>query len=154
LSFLNVEGAGTVGAAQLMKEPPMAFGGWHLFTVETQPGAQSVKLLVDGRSHGTRDRGISAIHLEEFLLGARHYSNTGGPPFAQGFFDGDIAEFLLYNRALDSAQRGSVERYLQQKYEAWLPRSASASEQTSASAANDLASGANAPMAPARLEIR
>ena len=154
LSYLNVEGSGGAGAGQLLQGSLMAFGAWHVFTLETQPGAQSVRLVVDGRSQRARDRGISVIRLDEFVLGARHYSNSGGVPFTQGFFDGDIAEFLLYSRALTSAESRSVERYLGQKYSSWLPSSAALAVQTDLPATGGDSVAAKAPLEPAPLEIR
>jgi hypothetical protein len=81
-----------------------------------------VRLFVDGKAHRARDRQNSLIHLDEFVLGARHYSNSGEPPYTQGFFHGDIAEFLFYNRTLTIPERVSVEGYLNKKYGQLLNR--------------------------------
>lgn len=122
VSFLNVESSGVNGAAQLLAGPGFAFGGWHTFTVECEAAAQGVRLFIDGKAQGARDRQISAIRLNEFVLGARHYSNTGEPPHTQGFFHGNISEFILYSRRLSETERTSVERYLNQKYGSLLGR--------------------------------
>ena len=153
LSFISAEGKGAGGAAQLLKGPPLPFGAWHVFALESQPGAQSVRLFVDGRNLGVRDRGLSVLGLDEFVLGARHFSNSGGVPFTQGFFDGDIAELLLYNRVLAGAERASVQSYLFQKYSSWLPSPAALAQAESAAASHD-AVASKAPLEPAPLEIR
>ncbi len=119
-SYLNVEGNGTVGAAQMLNRPPLAFGSWHVLSLESQTGTKSVRLFLDGKIQGVRDRGDSTLRLGEFVLGARHFSNTGEPPHTQGFFDGDIAEFLLYGRLLTEPERAAVEQYLSEKYAALL----------------------------------
>ena len=122
VSYLNAEGSGFSGGAQLLPASAKPFGGWHIFTLQAQPGFRSVRLFLDGRSQGDRDRGASRIHFDEFVLGARHYSNETEPPFVQGFFHGEIAEFLLYNRALTEPERASVESYLNKKYGLLLNR--------------------------------
>jgi putative heme-binding domain-containing protein len=120
LSVINSEGAGFGGAASLWSGPPSPFGKWHTFALANQPGARGVRLFVDGAAIGARDRQPGLLRCGTFVLGARHYSNTGEPPFTQGFFHGDIAEFLLYGRTLDEPERATVEKYLAAKYAALL----------------------------------
>ena len=120
LSFLNAEGAGIGGAASLWSGPPVPFGKWHTLALTSQPGLHGVQLFVDGLPLGARDRQPSLLRLDTFVLGARHYSNSGEPPFTQGFFQGDIAELLLYGRILPDADRSAVEKYLSAKYAALL----------------------------------
>jgi hypothetical protein len=122
MSFLNVEGSGAAGAAQLLRSSALPFGGWHLFSLESKPGKQGIRLSVGGKVEGTRDRQESAIALHEFVLGARHYSLSSEPPYVQGFFPGSIAEVLLYNRNLKAEEKTSVEQYLQEKHAALLSR--------------------------------
>ncbi|MEW6158321.1 MAG: ThuA domain-containing protein, partial [Verrucomicrobiota bacterium] len=52
--------------------------------------------------------------------GCRHYSNTSDPTFDSGFFHGDIAEALLFNRALPDHERAELDSYLQTKHAALL----------------------------------
>lgn len=118
LSVLNVESAGSVGFRDLLgpgflnaSERP--FGGFHVFTTRSKPGKGGTEVFLDGFRGGARDRTESTIALEHIVIGARLYSNDGGqPPHAQGFFDGAIAEVLLYNRALSDAERRGVEQAL------------------------------------------
>src|SRR5262245_25422030 len=116
LSFLNSEGAGSGGAQSLWTGPPVPLGAWHEFTLTSQPGSPGVRLFVDGSPRGSRDRQPSLMRLDTFVLGARHYSNSPEPPFTQGFFDGDLAELLLYGRVLGDAERSGIEQHLAKKH--------------------------------------
>jgi putative heme-binding domain-containing protein len=120
LSILNAEGGGFGGVASLWTGPPALFGKWHSLTLVNQPGPQQVRLHFDGATFGARDRQPGLLKCDTFVLGARHYSNSGEPPFTQGFLHGDLAEFLLYGRALDESERTAVEKYLSTKYAALL----------------------------------
>jgi putative heme-binding domain-containing protein len=122
LTRLNAEGAGFGGEQDLLAGPPLDFGAWHLFSLVVEPGPGKVRLFVDGRPRGSRDRASAGLRMDEFVLGARHYSNTPEPPATQGHFHGSIAEFLLYNTALAETNRGAVERYLLGKYGLLLNR--------------------------------
>jgi len=124
MSFVNAEGGGAVGAAQLRQGPPLLFGGWHVFALESQPGSRGVRLSIDGQAEGSRERRDSVIALDEFVLGGRHYSLSGGPPQVQGFFHGDIAEVLLYRRVLTAAEGALVQDYLKRKHTQLLSRPA------------------------------
>jgi putative heme-binding domain-containing protein len=112
---LNVEGAGFVGAANLLG-PPVGFGGLHRLTMTVPEGAGEVALFLDGRPAGKRPRAASVLRADQFLVGARFYSNEARPPYPRGFFDGDLAEVLVYDCALPAAERQSVEKYLAEKY--------------------------------------
>jgi putative heme-binding domain-containing protein len=122
LSFVNAEGSGFNGAVQLMRGSGLAWGSWHVLALESQAGPGAVRFFIDGKAPGTRDRQDSVIRLDEFVLGARHYSNTREPPHVQGFFHGDIAECVLYSRALKDAEKAAVENYLKAKYGLLLRR--------------------------------
>jgi putative heme-binding domain-containing protein len=113
---LNVEGAGFGGAVNLLTEAS-PFATLRTLTVTSQPGAAGVKLFLDGKPQGHRDRAPnSSLHMDQLVLGARCYSNEPRPPYIQGFFEGDIAEVLIYDRALSDADRRTVEQYLSAKY--------------------------------------
>ena len=120
LSVLNAEGAGSVGAINLLPNRVFDFGRWHSLVVATQPGAGGTQLFIDGQPQGQRDRGALEMRMDELTLGARCYSNSAEPPFAQGFLEGDIAELLVFNRTLTGPERSLVEKYLAQKYAALL----------------------------------
>jgi len=112
---LNVEGRGFTGAQDLF---PGAFPFGLMHTLTIMSDAVSVRLWLDGLPQGRRPRSAGAPMPDEFTLGARHYSNTAEPPFTQGFFNGDIAEVLLYSRVLSEGERTEVERYLGSKHTA------------------------------------
>jgi putative heme-binding domain-containing protein len=120
LSFVNAEGAGCVGAVSVWNGQPVLFGQWHTLALANRPGPQSVRFYLDGTPLGARDRQPGLLKCDTFVLGARHYSNSGEPPFTQGFFQGDLAEVLLYGRALEESERSTVEKYLAAKYAALL----------------------------------
>ena len=113
---VNVEGAGMPGQRNLRTQPG-AFGRWQVLTVTSQPGTNGTRLFVDGAGQGRRERNAnSVLRMDEFALGARLYSNTSEPSRAQSFFDGDIAEVLVFSRALPQAEREAVEKYLETKH--------------------------------------
>lgn len=122
VSMLSLEGAGCPGAAQLLTSSPLPFGGWHFLNLETRVGARSVRLSVDGKEQGSRDRAASLIAMDDVVLGGRLYSNVGEPPYIQGQFHGAIAEVLVFGRILAPEERASVEQYLRTKYGPLLAR--------------------------------
>ena len=115
LSFLSVEGCGSPGG-QNLATASSPFGEARLFTLQSVPGSNGVRLWVDGTAQRSRNRACPTLSFQHFALGARLYSNTGEPPHAQGFFDGDISEVLIFNRALTDEERAQVERYLTAKH--------------------------------------
>lgn len=114
-NVLNLEGAGFGGAVDVMgDEHPLTT--FHLLSTTLTPGKTGVKLYVDGKASGSRDRTAGELRADELRLGVRHYSNTAQPTFDQGYFDGDIAEVLLYDRVLSDEERKLVEKYLSDKH--------------------------------------
>jgi putative heme-binding domain-containing protein len=113
-NFLNVEGSGFGGAANLLRGE-YALGAPHVFTVDAKAGAGGVRLFVDGQAAGSRDRAAAALRADRLTVGARFY-NLFGAPDTRGFGEADIAEILLYNRRLADADRRAVEGYLAAKY--------------------------------------
>jgi putative heme-binding domain-containing protein len=119
LSVLNVESAGATGFRDLLipgffNAIERPFGDFHIFTVRSRVGKTEV--FLDGFKGGERDRADSTIGLDNVVVGARLFSNDGTqPPYAQGFFNGAIAEVLVYNRALSDEERRAVEQALMAK---------------------------------------
>jgi putative heme-binding domain-containing protein len=118
LSVVNVESAGSAGFNDLLQPGWVSvgsapFGGFHLFTVRSQAGPKGTELYLDGMIAGARARAESKIGFDEMVIGGRLYSNDPAqPPFAQGFFHGDIAAVLVYDRALRDDEREKVEQTL------------------------------------------
>ncbi|MES2709919.1 MAG: ThuA domain-containing protein [Verrucomicrobiota bacterium] len=118
LSVLNVESAGCTGFRDLLEPAKnlaadLPFEGFHVFTVRSKIGEKGNQLFLDSILLGDRLRMESNIGLDQMNIGSRVCSNDPGePPFAQGFFQGDVAAVLVYNRALDDAEREKVEQHL------------------------------------------
>lgn len=118
LSVINIESGGSTGAKDLMTASLMGaadrpFGGFHVFTVRTKIGKNGTELFFDGIKAGDRERLESMIGLDQLTIGARRYSNDPSQsPFVQGFFPGDIADIVFYDRALSDGDRMKVEQTL------------------------------------------
>jgi len=120
LARVNAEGAGFNGEFNLLTAP-QPLGRWHVVTLVAGRGSRGVKLFLDGRPQGARDRaGDSVMRFDDFTLGARRYSNTPDRPHVQGFFGGELTEVLAFDRALSDTERQAVEHYLDAKYGALL----------------------------------
>ena len=113
LERINVEGAGTKGQSNLLRTR-FDLGTFHVFSIEV--AAEKLSLRVDGKDEGSRARKPEPMELSEFLIGARWYSNDASPRSPRGFFDGDIAEMIVFDRALAPDERAKVEKYLLEKH--------------------------------------
>jgi glucose/arabinose dehydrogenase len=114
ISFFNIEGNGFLGARNLLKTHA-PFEEFHVFTITASEN--EIAAQANGQEPGRRDRRPTKISAENLILGARCFSNEGTPPYVQGFLDGDIAEMIVYDRALPADQRQAIEKYLVAKYE-------------------------------------
>jgi putative heme-binding domain-containing protein len=118
LSVLNVEGAGMTGFRDLLvpgflNAAERPFADFHVFTVRCKAGKAGTEVFLDGFKGGERDREESQIGLDQLVIGARFYSNDPNqPPYAQGCFEGGIAEVLIYDRGLSEEERRNVEQDL------------------------------------------
>src|SRR5688572_10766895 len=118
LSVLNVESAGATGFHDLLVPGILSaaerpFGGFHVFGARSRIAAKGIEVFLDGFKGGERDRLESMIGLDQMIIGGRLFSNDPGqPPYAQGHFDGAIAEVLVYDRALTDPERQKVEQSL------------------------------------------
>src|SRR5205085_1572677 len=110
---LNVEGRGFGGWRNLLTSGgPFA----KLNTLEVRGEPTAVRLFVDGKSHGERPRDGSPLSLDEITVGARYYTNGPGPQQVRGHLRADVAEILVYGRALSDAEATAVRGYLDAKY--------------------------------------
>lgn len=118
LSVLNVETGGGTGFRDLLvpgvsNAAERPFGDFHVFTVRSRIAKNGTEVFLDGFKGGERDRLESNIGLDQMVVGGRLYSNDPvQPPYAQGSFDGAIAEVLVYDRALTDSERQAVEQSL------------------------------------------
>ncbi len=121
---VNLEGAGFVGAVNLLKSS-RPFGEKRILEVRCTPGDEGVRLFLDGVAAGKRKRGPGTLRMDDVTLGARFCGNATEPPGLFGFYDGDVAEVLLYDRVLADDESQTVTAYLRDKYaklDAALPR--------------------------------
>lgn len=114
-NVVNAEGIGFQGA-QNLRTDSVPLGTFQVISLAIREGDQGVRLFMNGKPHGTRPRTSQPIALDQFLVGARYYSNSATPPHATGHLDGEVAELLLYRRHLSDDERQQVEQYLQTKH--------------------------------------
>ncbi|MCA9190536.1 MAG: ThuA domain-containing protein [Planctomycetales bacterium] len=129
LTDINVEGAGFGGARNLLSgyQP---FG--TLQRVQVVRSADQVHLIVNGKPQDSRPATATRSIGDELTIGARHYENGTGPQRAQGFFHGDIADVIIYDRALTSQESQALDLFLETKHQklaAEFQRQAAALEQ-------------------------
>ncbi|MEW6305186.1 MAG: ThuA domain-containing protein [Verrucomicrobiota bacterium] len=114
-TVFNPEGAGFTGAGNVLASS-FDFGGFHTFALQISQGNSGVRLFVDGKDHGRRERKPGTLWMDELTIGARCFSNTPEAPHTQSFLDGEIAEVLIYSRVLSAGDRAKVEKYLTDKH--------------------------------------
>jgi hypothetical protein len=113
---LNVEGSGFSGAHNLRLNTPSPFGTLHVLELVVAPQQKTVRLFLDGKFSGMRPFGPAPLRLDEITVGARYTTGLPGPLQPGGFLQGDIAEVLVYNRALSADEAKPVRQYLDRKY--------------------------------------
>ena len=115
LNVVNVESGGAQGFRDLLSPgffnaAPRGFGAFHVFTVRSQIKPGGNEAWLDGLPLTPRDRLESNIGFDQFVLGARYYSNDPAQqPFIDSFLHGDIAEVLVFDQALTDADRKDIE---------------------------------------------
>lgn len=81
-------------------------GNTHVFSARASSSGGAVR--VDGNDGGTSSANILSSNSGALQLGARSDGNY--------YFNGDIAEVILYNSVLSSSDRSTVEQYLANRY--------------------------------------
>lgn len=112
---LNVEGLGFGGAANL-RTASTSFGQLKILEASIDPSSSKVTLKVDGKSEGSRAFKAQSLSLEQLTVGARFYTHGPGEHIPRGFFQGDIAAILVYDKVLSDDDTAKVRKYLDQKY--------------------------------------
>lgn len=116
LDNLNLEGRGFGGARNLLSTPS-PFGTLHVLECVADPESRRIRLAVDGKSNGEREFAPAELVMDEITVGARFYTNEPNQPQqVRGFFHGDLAEVLLYNRVLSGPEIIQVRKCLDQKH--------------------------------------
>ncbi|MGE4002876.1 MAG: ThuA domain-containing protein [Planctomycetaceae bacterium] len=114
---LNVEGIGFEGARDLL-DSNYPFGGLHVMEIAIDPAGKQVRFRVDGKLEGTRPFDPSTLNLDELTIGARHYVHGGSGFYVSGFIKADIAEVVMYGRALAEDEARQVRESLQARHAA------------------------------------
>ena len=114
-STLNVEGKG-FGGVQNLRTKDSAFGKLQFLAITSDVGKKETRLFVDGKAEGTRPRDGSPLSMAEITVGARYFNNGGGPQHVEGFSQADVAEVLVYSRALDPPELARLQKYFDVKY--------------------------------------
>ena len=114
-SVLNVEGRG-FGGAHNLRTRESTFAGLHTLVISSNADDKTVRLMVDGQAEGQRPRDAVPIIMDEITVGARYYNNGAGPQRVDGFGRTDIAELLIYNRALTPNELKSLRKYFDARY--------------------------------------
>jgi len=80
------------------------------------------RLFVDGTqvaaatAHGGNSLGSGGVTRFGFVGAGSQADTFDGDIAASGFFAGDVAEMVVYNRALSDAEREQLERYFAKRY--------------------------------------
>jgi PKD repeat protein len=101
-----------------LKASAHPYGSYDLLsTIIDKPKSQA-EMFVYGTSIGkvSINSSYSMKSNFTFLLGAYNSTTGGIPPTAGYYLKGDIAEILLFDRALTTKERTTVEAYLHTKY--------------------------------------
>lgn len=112
---LNVEAKGTEGWRNLMK-PGGDFG--KLYLLEVKGAEKAIRLFVNGVANGQREWANVRLSFAEITVGARYYTNGPGAQQVRGSARCDIAEVLVFNRALADEESKKVRAYLDAKHAA------------------------------------
>lgn len=116
LDSLNLEGRGFGGFRSLLKTPS-PFNTLQILECVADPTAKRIRLALDGKPQLDRDFVPAEFALNEITIGARYYTNEPNQPQqVRGFFHGDLAEILVYNRVLSDAESTQVRTYLERKH--------------------------------------
>ncbi len=96
---------------------------FHILTVRFDKHKSELEMIVDGRQTGTKLRDESTLPLDpiNFIqVGGHGILDPPGDPGAEWFFNGKIAEIIVFDRILgDDPKAGpfaEVGKYLQKKY--------------------------------------
>jgi hypothetical protein len=101
-------GTGEVSNLPVWLRPASIGSAWSLTTAVKAGSSES--LFVDGQLVG------SEAGKQETIQGISPVGNLGRGYNDDTFFAGDIAEVLVYDRALSAAERGQLEQHLLRKY--------------------------------------
>ena len=112
------EGAGTINNAGTK-----GLSGFDIVTVKHSGSSGLVRLFINGYpAQGTGTQNLNNIIVTRTRLGSNIlYSTKGEAVTPTQYFNGDIAEVIVYNRALTTHEQVQIETYLSTKYMIELP---------------------------------
>jgi len=102
---LSIEGAGRIGGQKDQMQSSYPCGGAHVVAVVR--AQEELRLYIDGKLEGARPVTAATTRMDEFRIGARYFAGM-----ERNYFHGEIAQVLLYGRALSEEQRATVEKLL------------------------------------------
>ncbi len=102
---ISIEGVGRIGGQKDQMNSAYACGGMHVITVVR--AREEVRLYIDGRAEGTRPATAATTIMDTLRIGARYYAGM-----ERAYFHGEIAQVVLYSRALDDTERETLEASL------------------------------------------
>lgn len=102
---ISIEGAGRISGQIDQMKNSCAFGGTHVISV--MRASQQVDLFIDGILEGSRPVSPAETIMDVLRIGSRCYAGM-----ERNFFHGDIAQVLLYGRALETTERENIESVL------------------------------------------
>jgi hypothetical protein len=96
---------------------------FHILTVSFDKHKSELEMIVDGKKTGTKLRDKSTLPLEPIRfvqIGGHGILDSPGDPGAEWFFNGKIAEIIVFDRILGNDPKtgsfAAVGNYLQRKY--------------------------------------
>ncbi|MDX9976102.1 MAG: LamG-like jellyroll fold domain-containing protein [FCB group bacterium] len=102
---INVEGAGRIGGQIDQMKSAYPLGSFHVIIVVRS--ADTVQLYIDGTPEGSRPVNAAQTVMDALRIGSRFYEGK-----ERAFFHGEIAQVLLYGRALAEGERTAIEARL------------------------------------------
>ncbi|KAA5542770.1 hypothetical protein FYK55_14720 [Roseiconus nitratireducens] len=114
-SQLNVEGRG-FGGARNLRTQESEFGTLQLIEIRIDPIARRVEVWVDGNREGTRPFQPGSFSIQQLTVGARHHTIGPGEQRAQGHAAADVAEIVIYDKALNESESQSIRKHLLSKH--------------------------------------
>jgi putative heme-binding domain-containing protein len=112
---INWEGAGFGGFQNLLGHQS-SFGLLHCVVCTLDPRQKQASLFLDGKPMNSRAWSPTAIALDELTIGARYYTNAPGAQQVRGFFEGDLVEVALFDRALGDGEVATLSKHLLDKH--------------------------------------
>lgn len=106
ITSFDGSGAGSIDSANSNLDPSASTSQFNVVTITIATGAQAI--FNNGTSQATNTQTISSTTSDAFYIGA--WVGTSQ------FFQGDVGEILIFNRAVTSTERVQIEGYLAWKW--------------------------------------